>query len=101
MKLFNKISKSGIFCDKKVEHFTLIQLRKPKNYSTFVESGAVEVVVPYYSAELLVDVGIYEDGIVRLIAYLKSDTQKQELGRLLLSEADFVGNLSHLAKGGK
>lgn len=97
MRIFNKISKGGIFCDKRFEHFTLLHLVKNGEFEEYEQFGETDFEVQFFEAVIRVDVADYADGIVRLIGYVGS----VEVGRLLVGRGDFINNIKFLQKGGK
>lgn len=92
MKIYNKISKSGIFCDKRVEHFTLVEFLKGDKAEEFEDYFSVDLTVRFYDAELAVEVTEFDDGIVRMFARVGS----VEVGRLLVDSTNFKGIIKHL-----
>lgn len=97
MKFLNKIAKSGIFCDKRFEHFVVLSLNSDV-VDKFKGQGAVVVSVQFYNSEFIVDVAEYVDGLVRLRAYSPKDPEKEfEVGRLVLTKDDFLGNAIYIA----
>lgn len=96
MRIYNKISKSGIFCDKRFEHFTLMNLISDGWFNDYLHLGETAFDVRFYGANTRVDVADYEDGIVRLIAYVGS----VEVGRMLVSRNDFINNVKFLLTRG-
>lgn len=97
MKFLNKIAKSGVFCDKRFEHFVVLSLNS-NVVDKFKGQGEVVVPVQFYNTEFIVDIAEYVDGLVRLRAYSPKDLEKEfEIGRLLLMKDDFLGNAIYIA----
>lgn len=97
MRFINKIAKSGVFCDKRFEHFVALRLDSGV-IQEFKGRGAVDVSVPFYDTTFIVDIAEYVDGLVRLRAYSPKDPEKEyEVGRLLLTKDDFLGNAVYIA----
>lgn len=99
MRLINKIAKSGVFCDKRFEHFMLESLCHSNAMGVYKEQGSVDVDVNFYHTDYIVDVADYEDGLVRLRAYISLDKNKEcEIGRIVMLKDDFVGNIYYLTR---
>lgn len=101
MRFFEKISKSGMFSDKRFEHIYLKRLvTLGKEGVDIIEKlekeGEAIVLVDYFSGELFVEVSLYTDGIIRSIAKIYNDrSEAVELGRLLVDESIFFGTLNY------
>lgn len=101
MRFFEKISKSGMFSDKRFEHIYLKQLVTLGEEGVDIieklnKEGETIVEVDYFGKALLVDVSLYTDGIVRNIAKVNNDKgEAVELGRLLIDENTFFGTLNY------
>lgn len=101
MRFFEKISKSGMFSDKRFEHIYLKRLVTLGEEGVDViekleKEGEAIVGVDYFSGELLVDVSLYTDGIIRSIVKIYNDKgEGVELGRLLIDENTFFGTLNY------
>lgn len=99
MRLMNKVAKSGVFCDKRFEHFTVESLCRSNAMEVYKEQGSVDVCVSFYNTDYIVDVAEYEDGLVRLRAYISLDKNKEcEIGRVVMMKDDFVGNIYYLTR---
>lgn len=97
MKFLNKIAKSGVFCDKRFEHFVVSNLNS-NVIDTFKGQGEVVISVQFYNTAFIVDIAEYVDGLVRLRAYSPKDPEKEfEVGRLVLTKDDFLGNAIYIA----
>lgn len=101
MRFFEKISKSGMFSDKRFEHIYLKKLVMLGEEGIDIieklnRDGETIVEVDYFDGELFVDVSLYTDGIVRSIVKIKNDKGKEvELGRVLIDENTFFGTLNY------
>lgn len=101
MRFFEKISKSGMFSDKRFEHIYLKRLVTLGEEGVDIteklnKDGETIVEVDYFGGELFVDVSLYTDGIVRSIVKINNDKGEEvELGRLLIDENTFFGTLNY------
>lgn len=97
MKLFDKISSSGMFKDKRFEHFTLVEFLSSKVLKEYTTKGEAEFTVSFYSGITKVEVAKYEDNLTRFMVFSHLDKNKEyELGRLVIDEEYLNDNINYL-----
>lgn len=104
MKFYDKISKSGMFADKRVEHMVLKRLVELESLNEpsskiLLDKGVYATDLNYFGGTLRLDVGLYKDGIVRLQLFAHQIYGGEvEVGRLLVQEQNYFNTIRFLTK---
>lgn len=104
MKFYDKVSKSGMFADSRVEHFilkhlcSLEKLSKPAT-KILAEKGEISTDIIYFGGTLKLAVGLYNDGLVRLRLFANSIYGGEvEVGRLLVQTQNYFNTVKFLCE---
>lgn len=97
MRLVDKIYKSGLLKDRKIEHHLLVAFFNESVLKEFKETGSVIFTFSFFNTPIKIDASMYDDNVIRFIAYSHLDKDNSfELGRILISEKSLDYNLSYL-----